>query len=194
MVEGYRGTIGCFTRTKFWSWMFCFSPQLTTGPNSSEFFFHDFRTAAHYPPQARKIVLLYKIFYIVTAFDSPGGGVVYRSRKIPQKIYCVIYPNDQLWEKAEDWALTFCSFGTRQGTRAAQNLVFLEKLTSLGGFIFHWGKIKGFFFQFLTPSLASPPNFPLYVIGKIYKWKQHCYEVVNFFQSRYVAHFGPSGR
>ena len=28
-------TLGCPARTKFWSWTYCFSPELTTGPNSS---------------------------------------------------------------------------------------------------------------------------------------------------------------
>ncbi len=53
-------------------------------------------------PPVAKMVPLYWL-------HSTAWGLVSRSRKIPKKILCVIYPRDQLWEKAEEWILKFCS-------------------------------------------------------------------------------------
>ena len=50
---------------------YCFSPELTTGPNTDFRFFGPRCTT----PPARKMVPLCNLFfYLVTAFDSPGGG------------------------------------------------------------------------------------------------------------------------
>ncbi len=54
--------LGCFVRTKSWSSICCFSPQLNLGPNISKTKFRNLLTPASYPPKPLKLAVVFEIY------------------------------------------------------------------------------------------------------------------------------------